>query len=57
MNKQICDALTIYRAADDGVVVYSTDGYEAITADKITEDIINKKNYENKKSFKKRPFM
>ena len=50
MNKQMGDALTIYRAADDGVIVYSTDGYEAITVDKITEDILNKKDYK-KKSF------
>lgn len=50
MNKQMGDALTIYRAADDGVIVYSTDGYENITIDKITEDILNKKNYK-KKSF------
>jgi len=50
MNKQLGDALTIYKAADDGIVVYSTDGYENITIDKITENILDKKNYE-KKSF------
>lgn len=45
MKKQLGDSLTIYRAADDGIIVYATDGYEKITVDKITEDILNKKNY------------
>lgn len=48
MNKQMGDALTIYKASDDGVIVYSTDGYENITVDKITESILDKKNYEKK---------
>lgn len=48
MNKELGDALTIYRASDDGVIVYSIDGYENITVDKLTEDIFNKKNYKNK---------
>lgn len=45
MKKQQGDSLSIYRAADDGIIVYSTDGYENITLDKLTEDILNKKNY------------
>ncbi len=56
LNKQLGDALTIYRAADDGIIVYSTDGYENITPDKITEDILNKKNYK-KNSFTDNTFI
>lgn len=45
MKKQMGDALTVYNASDDGIVVYSTDGYENLTADKVTESILDKKNY------------
>lgn len=45
MKKQMGDALTVYNASDDGIVVYSTDGYETLTVDKVTENILDKKNY------------
>lgn len=45
MKKQMGDALSIYHASDDGIVVYSTDGYENLTVDKVTESILDKKNY------------
>lgn len=45
MKEQLGDSLAIHRAEDDGVIVYSTDGCENITIDKITEDILNKKDY------------
>lgn len=45
MKQQLGDSLSVYRAEDDGVIVYSTDGYENITTDKITEEILDKKNY------------
>lgn len=45
MKEQMGDSLKVYRSSDDGIVVYSTDGYENISADKITEDILNKKDY------------
>ena len=46
MKKELGDSLKIYKAKDDGIVIYSTDSYETITIDKITEDILNKKKYE-----------
>lgn len=46
MKKNLGDSLKIHRAKNDGIVIYSTDNYESITIDKITEDILNKKKYE-----------
>lgn len=46
MKKSLGDALKINRAKNDGIVIYSTDNYETMTIDKITEDILNKKKYE-----------
>ena len=45
MKEKMGDSLSVYRASEDGIVVYSTDGYENITIDKITENILDKKNY------------
>lgn len=45
------DSLKVYKSAQDGIVVYSTDGYEQVQISDITEDMITKKNYE-KKNFK-----
>lgn len=39
--------LTVYSAKDDGIIIYSMDGYENLTLDKVTEEIIAKTNYEN----------
>ena len=39
--------LTVHTADSDGVVVYTIDGYESLTKDDITTDILEKKNYES----------
>lgn len=36
------------RAEDTGIVIYSTDGYESLSADQITEDTFTKENYEKR---------
>ncbi len=36
---------TTYNAPTEGLVVYSSDGYEEITADTLTEDMLNYNNY------------
>ena len=46
MLKSAGNSLNIYNAADDGIIIYSVDGYENITVDDLTEDIILKNNYE-----------
>ena len=43
---QTANGQTIYRAAQDGIVVYTVDGYEGITADQLTADLFSKKNYQ-----------
>ena len=40
--------LQIYTAVSDRIILYSTDGYENITTDQVTEDDISKANYESK---------
>lgn len=40
--------LQIYFAASDGIISYSTDGYEDFTLEEITEDIFVKNNYTKK---------
>lgn len=42
------NSLQIYTAVSDGIILYSTDGYENITTDQVTEDDISKANYESK---------
>ena len=42
------NGLQIYTAVSDGIILYSTDGYENITTDQVTEDDISKANYESK---------
>ncbi|MDY2812940.1 MAG: HlyD family efflux transporter periplasmic adaptor subunit [Dorea sp.] len=42
------EGLQIYNAESDGIIVYSTDGYENIDVTKVTEDMLNKKDYEKK---------
>lgn len=41
------EGLTVYPAARDGIIVYSIDGYENLTLDQVTEDIIAKTDYES----------
>jgi len=40
--------LQIYSAASDGIIVYSTDGYEDITVDELTEDVFARNDYTKK---------
>lgn len=40
------EGVTVYPASDDGIIIYSIDGYEDLTIDKVTEDIIAKTDYE-----------
>lgn len=46
MKESSGNNLSLYTASDDGIIIYSMDGYENITVDKVTEDILNKKDYE-----------
>lgn len=39
--------LQVCTAVDDGIIIYSIDGYEDLTLDKTTEDIINKSDYKS----------
>lgn len=41
------EGLSVYPAQDDGIIVYSTDGYEDLTLDQVTEDVIAKTDYES----------
>lgn len=45
------DSLKVYKSAKDGIVIYSTDGYEQTQLSDVTEEMIAKRNYE-KESFK-----
>lgn len=45
------ESLKVHKSAKDGIVVYSTDGYEQTKISDVTEDMIAKQNYE-KKNFK-----
>lgn len=50
MKGQYGDALQVFPAAGDGVIQYYTDGYEGVTLQNVTKDMIQKTTYE-KKSF------
>lgn len=39
------EGVTAFAAADDGIVVYSVDGYEGLTMDKVTADMLTKADY------------
>ena len=41
------EGLTVYPALRDGIIVYSIDGYENLTLDQVTEDVIAKTDYES----------
>lgn len=45
MSAQEAGGLKIYSAASDGIIIYATDGYETMTVDDVTEDMIAKKDY------------
>ena len=40
MSAQEAGGLKIYSAASDGIIIYATDGYETMTVDDVTEDMI-----------------
>ena len=40
--------LAVYSAASDGIIVYSTDGFEGITKEDVTEKLFDKKDYQKK---------
>ena len=39
------DGLQVFNAQSDGVILYSTDGYENLTVSDVTADMLSKKNY------------
>ena len=41
------EGVTAYQAADEGVIVYSVDGYEGLTADQVTADMLSRANYKS----------
>lgn len=41
------EGVTAYSAADDGIVVYSVDGYEGITAEQVTADMLSRADYKS----------
>ncbi|OUQ50760.1 HlyD family efflux transporter periplasmic adaptor subunit [Lachnoclostridium sp. An118] len=41
------EGVTAYPAADDGVIVYSVDGYEGLTADQVTADMLSRADYKS----------
>lgn len=45
------EGLTTYVASDDGIVVYSVDGYEDLTMDQVTADMISRADYEKTELF------
>lgn len=40
------EGLQVYNAADDGIIIYTTDGYEDVTAETVTEKMVDKNEYE-----------
>lgn len=43
------DALQVFNAKGDGIVMYSVDGYESTDISKVTEKMISKEGYESRK--------
>ena len=37
--------LNVYKAASDGIILYSLDGFENVTAEEVTEAMLSKENY------------
>lgn len=48
MVQQGGEGLKIYTAASDGIIVYSTDGYESATVDDMTEKLFTRSDYKKK---------
>ena len=48
MTGQEGGGVRVFPAVSDGIIIYSTDGYEAVTADQVTEDMLAKNGYEQK---------
>ncbi|MCQ5203107.1 HlyD family efflux transporter periplasmic adaptor subunit [Mordavella massiliensis] len=45
------EGLTTYVASDDGIVVYSVDGYEDLAMDQVTADMISRADYQKTELF------
>lgn len=45
------EGLTIYAASDDGIIVYSVDGYEDLAMDQVTADMISRADYQKTELF------
>ena len=41
------EGLTVYQAQTDGIIIYAIDGYENLSLDQVTEEIIAKTDYES----------
>ena len=48
LNSSASSLITLCSAPVSGIVVYSTDGFEAISADQITADMFDREKYEKK---------
>lgn len=45
LNEGSVEGLQVYQAPDDGIVVYSVDGYETLQPGDLTDDRLSKENY------------
>lgn len=45
------EGLTTYAASDDGIIVYSVDGYEDLAMDQVTADMISRADYQKTELF------
>lgn len=45
---QTINGSTVYTAAQDGIILYSTDGYENVTEESLSEDLFDRKSYSKK---------
>lgn len=45
------EGLTTYSASDDGIIVYSVDGYEDLAMDQVTADMISRADYQKTELF------
>lgn len=45
MLSQNQNRLNVYKAASDGIILYSLDGFETVTTEEVTETMLSKENY------------
>lgn len=41
------EGLQVYNSVSDGIILYSTDGYEDVTVETVTDKMVNKEDYES----------